>query len=765
MKLFIRNKKSVFINIIIHFITIFMIIIVIGNGLYYFNTKKYLVEEMILNNEQILSQNIKTYEVFLESTIQTSMIYMEKENYFESFSSAADSYAYDNEIYERLNTLTRLNEFIYSIYYFDTNPESIYVSTGLRFDSYDFYDREFINTLNYEKNYYVLPARDLPTLNAGTKHVIPIVINLPLNSTNYTCTYIINMDANGMFNHLIKNADLDERNTFKIVDYKNMILASSSEENDIFGNFESFEPELNFDLAGNSQIAELNGKKQLISYSTSEKYEWRYITYIDYDMVFSNIEKPLKINIFIALISLIISFVLVFFVSREVYSPLKEIINLIGIDIEETKNHNEYILIRQQLSKYLNENKQFKETIDSNKSLLKKQFIYNLIALNNLSYEDIEQKMRAYDIDLLKKSVVLLFEIDDMEVYTKTFDSNGKILWGIAFENIITGLADEQGKGVFANIETGKFALAFSMDSDTPNPAMENTTRMLIYEIKEKVNQILKYSVTVGVGHIKESYEYLHESFKEASKALQFKESIGNDEIIFYKELMVADKSDLDYPQDIENRVTQSVLTGDISGAEDNIKNMFAVFSKRKIVYPVNLHIFAVRLLNTIIKLIMELGIDEADIKPGGKRFSSLMSELMSTKSEAECIEIFTAIVNQIGEIVNDKRNSIIHEHVQLMLNYINEHYADIISLDIIADYTNLNRCYVGRIFKQYMSMGIVDYVNQVRIERAAEMLQNPDLKISEIAYKVGFNNTNYFNKIFKKVKKMTPGKYKEKYS
>ena len=544
-----------------------------------------------------------------------------------------------------------------------------------------------------------------------------------------------------------------------------MILASSSEENDIFGNLESFVPELNFDFATNSQIAELNGKKQLVSYSKSKKYDWRYITYIDYDMVFSNIEKPLKINILIAFISLLISFILVFFISREVYSPIKDIINLIGIDIGETKNHNEYILIKQQLGKFLDENKQFKETIDSNKSLLKKQFVYSLIALNNLSSEDIEQKMEAYDVDLFKKSVVLLFEIDDMEAYTKTFDSNGKILWGIAFENIVTGIVDEKGKGIFANIETGKFALAFSMDSNIENSEMENVTRMLIYEIKEKVNQILKYSVTVGVGNIKESYELLTESFKEASKALQFKESLDNDEIIFYKELMIAEKSDLDYPKEIESKVIQSVLTGSISEAEESIKSMFAVFSKRKIVHPVDLHIFSVRLLNTVVKLIMELGIDESNIHPEGKSFSVLMGELISTKSEDECVMIFVSIVNQIGEIVNDKRNNIIHEHVQMMLNYINEHYADIISLDIIADYTNLNRCYVGRIFKQYMSTGIVDYVNQVRIEKAAEMLKETNLKISDIAYKVGFNNTNYFNKIFKKVKKMTPGRFKEKYS
>lgn len=758
-----HNKKSVFINIIVHFITVFIFIILIGNGAYYFSTKNFLIDEMMLNNEQILNQSIRTYEVFLDNTIQNSMIYMEKESYSEITLNTSDSYYYDNEVYDRLNTLTRVNEFIYSIYYFDRNPESIYISTGLRFDSYDFYDREFISTLSYDKNYYVLPARELPTLNSGNKHVIPIVINLPLNSTNYTGTYVINMDANSLFNHLIKNSALDKRNTFKIVDFKNMILASSSDTDDIFREIESFSPKLNLELQSNSLITELDGKKQLVSYCASEKYDWRYITFIDYDLVFSNIEKPLKINIVVALVSLIISFILIFFVSKEVYSPIKEIINIIGIDVNKNNNHNEYILIKEQLNRFLDENKQFKETIDSNKSALKKQFVYSLIALNSHTHEEIEQKMSMYDIKLLSKGVVLIFAIDDIDSYINTFNVNDRILWELAFENILIELANKKGCGVFSNIETGKFALAFSMDSETKDFDMENATRKLIYEIKEKVSSILKYSVTAGIGLIKNNYELVHESYKEATKALQFKASLGDDEIIFYKEIIIAENANMQYPYDIESNIVQNLLMGNFDESKQYLKEMFERFSEHKIIYPVKLHTFAVRFLNTLVKLIMELGIDESEISINGQAFSSMMNDLMKTKTKSECVIIFSMIIESIGMVVSEKRNNIIHDHVQMMLNYINENFSEIISLDIIADYTNLNRCYVGRIFKQYMNMGIVDYVNQVRIEKAVELLETTEIKVSDIANIVGYNNTNYFIKIFKKNKNVTPGKYKEK--
>jgi YesN/AraC family two-component response regulator len=84
------------------------------------------------------------------------------------------------------------------------------------------------------------------------------------------------------------------------------------------------------------------------------------------------------------------------------------------------------------------------------------------------------------------------------------------------------------------------------------------------------------------------------------------------------------------------------------------------------------------------------------------------------------------------------------------------------LSLDIIADYISLNPSYAGRIFKQHYNIGVADYINQVRIEKAVEFLNTGDYKINDLAVMTGFTNATYFIQIFKKLIGKTPGQYKE---
>ena len=65
------------------------------------------------------------------------------------------------------------------------------------------------------------------------------------------------------------------------------------------------------------------------------------------------------------------------------------------------------------------------------------------------------------------------------------------------------------------------------------------------------------------------------------------------------------------------------------------------------------------------------------------------------------------------------------------------------------------------RIFKDALGMRPMEYVNQVRIEMAKSLLLYSDLSVREIGQKCGFQNTNYFNKIFKKFEHLTPLEYR----
>lgn len=97
---------------------------------------------------------------------------------------------------------------------------------------------------------------------------------------------------------------------------------------------------------------------------------------------------------------------------------------------------------------------------------------------------------------------------------------------------------------------------------------------------------------------------------------------------------------------------------------------------------------------------------------------------------------------------------------VDRAVSYIAEHYMEDLSLGLVAEKAGLSAGYLSTLFSQHLNCKFVDYLNQVRIERACVYLKQNYLKIYEISYRVGFRDEKYFSKVFKKVKGMSPKEY-----
>ncbi len=91
---------------------------------------------------------------------------------------------------------------------------------------------------------------------------------------------------------------------------------------------------------------------------------------------------------------------------------------------------------------------------------------------------------------------------------------------------------------------------------------------------------------------------------------------------------------------------------------------------------------------------------------------------------------------------------------------YICEHYDEQITLKDVADELSLSRVYFSSRFKQLTGFGFSEYLNQVRMANASRMLQSTSVSITEVAYKCGFNDSNYFALIFKRIIGVSPKKY-----
>ena len=74
-----------------------------------------------------------------------------------------------------------------------------------------------------------------------------------------------------------------------------------------------------------------------------------------------------------------------------------------------------------------------------------------------------------------------------------------------------------------------------------------------------------------------------------------------------------------------------------------------------------------------------------------------------------------------------------------------------------------LNPDYMARLFKKQTGRSIVNYITEYRIEKAKELLDNPDIPIGIVAAKVGYGNYSYFSKLFKDITGLTPNEYRKK--
>ena len=101
------------------------------------------------------------------------------------------------------------------------------------------------------------------------------------------------------------------------------------------------------------------------------------------------------------------------------------------------------------------------------------------------------------------------------------------------------------------------------------------------------------------------------------------------------------------------------------------------------------------------------------------------------------------------------------NKRMDLILEYIQEHYQEDLKLDMVADVFALNYNYLSGWFNQNMQESFSDYVNRVRIEKACAFLEDAEIAISEVSHMVGYSEHSYFCRVFKKYTGKTPSEWR----
>lgn len=167
-------------------------------------------------------------------------------------------------------------------------------------------------------------------------------------------------------------------------------------------------------------------------------------------------------------------------------------------------------------------------------------------------------------------------------------------------------------------------------------------------------------------------------------------------------------------------------------------------------------------------KKAISLGVSEYLLKPIDDNEFYLAVEKVTNKIKDRNIhnkmaEVISKINENFHLDINKQvdRKLINNIHVNKIIDKINSDYDKELTIYNVAESLEISESYLSRIFKKYTSKTFIEYLTNFRIQKAVEMLENPDYKVYQIANCVGFNDVKYFNTVFRKIVGYRPTEFR----
>src|SRR5216117_4192498 len=116
---------------------------------------------------------------------------------------------------------------------------------------------------------------------------------------------------------------------------------------------------------------------------------------------------------------------------------------------------------------------------------------------------------------------------------------------------------------------------------------------------------------------------------------------------------------------------------------------------------------------------------------------------------------------NQIRQLSSRGRERAEPVEIWKARKFIHEHADDELSITKVAKFSHNSGNHLSEKFKEVTGINFVGYISRIRVGKARDLLQNSNLRISEIAFAVGFQSLSQFNRVFKKLTRKSPTQFR----
>ncbi|WP_026486474.1 response regulator transcription factor [Caldanaerobius polysaccharolyticus] len=391
--------------------------------------------------------------------------------------------------------------------------------------------------------------------------------------------------------------------------------------------------------------------------------------------------------------------------------------------------------------------------------VLREKFLTSLV-MGKLGKNEILERSHNYGVDLNGSLfVVSVVSIDNM---VESAENLGFVLpedselLSFALLNICEEVVDKYGLGiVFLNDE--KIVIITVSDQNDKYAVMDRTFSAL-EEIKKSVEKFLKFTVTIGVGTVCGNTEGISDSYRQALSALDYKLVLGNNRVIWIEDIEPHCENKVVFDDEKERMLTSCIRVGTHEEVEGIIEKLFDGIDWTKVSID-DYKVYLMEIMTAILKTAAALNLNTEEVF--GSNFG-VFNEMYKFDSIRGVKEWLKNICVKIMNCISNDRKSTYKLLVEKAKEYAQNHYSESdITIDKICKFLHISPTYFSFIFKKETKMTYMNYLLQIRMNVAKELLKTTNMKVFEIAEKVGYPEPNYFSYSFKKYVGMSPTEYR----
>jgi two-component system response regulator YesN len=201
------------------------------------------------------------------------------------------------------------------------------------------------------------------------------------------------------------------------------------------------------------------------------------------------------------------------------------------------------------------------------------------------------------------------------------------------------------------------------------------------------------------------------------------------------------------YPTDVEREVILALKAGAAPAFDSALARFFESLD------PACQRTASFELLAVAMRALAEMGSDDAG---SASAYAAQISQTEDVRST-----LHTLLHTYVKRIDDQRQN---RGAVDLARDFIREHLHEDISLDDVATAVHFTAGYLAHLFKKGTGETVVEYINRLKMERAAVLICDPTTKISVVAQAVGYNDRRYFTELFRRRYGCSPSEYRERF-